>query len=137
MRRLVPLLLTALAVLAVPSAAGAFTFVKTPSGNIGCAFYAAGGKQVRCDILQTDNAVPSPPATCEGDYGHAFGVKRRGRPHRLCVGDTVFDPKARVLDYGESITRYGIRCTSRERGLVCRNRSGHGFRLSRQSQRLF
>jgi hypothetical protein len=34
-------------------------------------------------------------------------------------------------------TWHGIRCTSRRTGLTCKNQSGHGFVLSRQSQRVF
>jgi hypothetical protein len=42
-----------------------------------------------------------------------------------------------VLRYGRSWTWRGIRCTSRRTGLTCKNLSGHGFVLSRQSQRVF
>jgi hypothetical protein len=61
-----------------------------------------------------------------------------GRAHVLCIGDTVLDPKAKVLKYGESKLYGGkFRCTSRVSGLRCQNRSGHGFFLSRQKQSLF
>jgi hypothetical protein len=42
-----------------------------------------------------------------------------------------------VLRYGRSWTWHGFRCTSRHTGLTCKNLSGHGFVLSRQSQRVF
>jgi hypothetical protein len=42
-----------------------------------------------------------------------------------------------VLRYGRSWSWHGIRCTSRRSGLTCQNQSGHGFVLSRQSQRVF
>jgi len=38
---------------------------------------------------------------------------------------------------GFSWTWHGFRCTSRRTGLTCKNLSGHGFVLSRQSQRVF
>jgi Family of unknown function (DUF6636) len=40
------------------------------------------------------------------------------------------------LGYGRSYSWHGIRCASRTTGLTCRNRSGHGFFLSRQRQRV-
>jgi hypothetical protein len=41
------------------------------------------------------------------------------------------------LAYGRSYSWHGIRCLSATTGLTCRNRSGHGFFLSRQRQRVF
>ncbi len=114
--------------------AAAFTFFKTPSGNTGCAIT---GTSVRCDLLRNDAAKPPRPASCDFEWGNSFGLDRTGRARRLCNSDTVFDPGARVLAYGSSIKRRGIKCTSRESGLRCKNRSGHGFKLSRQSQKLF
>jgi hypothetical protein len=42
-----------------------------------------------------------------------------------------------ILRYGRTWTWHGIRCTSRRTGLTCTNQAGHGFVLSRQSQRVF
>jgi hypothetical protein len=42
-----------------------------------------------------------------------------------------------VLRYGRTWRWRGIACTSRRAGLTCRNRSGHGFFLSRARQRIF
>src|SRR4051812_24585507 len=131
-------LLASLVVLALPAEALAgITVFKTPSGNIGCAFFGPKGKSVRCDVRETDDRVAPRPASCDLDYGHAFGLTPTGRGRRLCVGDTVLDPGARVLGYGHAMKRYGIRCTSRETGLRCVNRRGHGFSLSRGSQKVF
>ncbi len=118
----------------MPSSASAATFFQTPSGNIGCAI---SGSFVRCDVLRNDATPPPQPASCDFDWGNAFGVSAKGRGKRLCVSDTVFDPGARTLAYGRSIKRKGIRCTSRESGLKCKNRRGHGFTLSRDRQRVF
>ena len=41
------------------------------------------------------------------------------------------------LAYGRSWTWHGIRCSSQRAGLRCRNRSGHGFFLSRKTQHIF
>jgi len=43
---------------------------------------------------------------------------------------------ARVLDYGTTWSGGGVRCTSAATGLTCRNRSGHGFFLSRERWRV-
>ena len=42
---------------------------------------------------------------------------------------------AKVLGYGKTWSGGGIRCTSAETGLTCRNKSGHGFFLSREHWR--
>ena len=54
------------------------------------------------------------------------------------VTDTVRNPKAKVLAYGKS-TKFGsLRCTSRRSGITCRStRSGHGFTISVEKQRVF
>ena len=133
------LTLVVAALLALPAAASAadFVFFKTPSGNIGCAFIDFHGRSLRCDLREITNRPPPRPASCEFDYGQAFGLTPRGRAHRLCVSDSVMDPSARTVRYGHGIRRFGIRCTSRRSGLRCVNRRAHGFALSRDAQRLF
>jgi hypothetical protein len=42
-----------------------------------------------------------------------------------------------TLPYERGWQRAGLRCTSRASGVTCRNTGGHGFFLSRQSQRRF
>jgi hypothetical protein len=122
----------------VPSAQALdITFFRTPSKNIDCAFFGPKGASVRCDIRETDNAPKPRPKSCEFDYGNSYGVTRKGRGHRNCVSDSVADPDARVVRYGHSIKRYGIRCRSRESGLRCINARGHGFILSRSKQTVF
>jgi hypothetical protein len=65
-------------------------------------------------------------------------VRETGRGKRVHVTDTVLNPKARVLAYGRSITFGRLRCTSRRTGITCRStRSGHGFTVSVERQRVF
>lgn len=64
-------------------------------------------------------------------------MRPTGRATASCAGDTVYNPRARILAYGETWRRGGFRCTSRTAGLTCTNRSDHGFFLSRQRWRLF
>ncbi len=112
------------------------TFFHTPSGNIHCLFLKAQGERsLRCDVYNATNGAPAQPASCEFDYGFSFGLRLSGKARRLCVSDAV--DEGRVLPYGSTIERYGMRCRSRTTGLTCRNRGGHGFKLSREAQRLF
>jgi hypothetical protein len=58
----------------------------------------------------------------------------------LCAGDPgpfLVETRARVLAYGRTRSAGGISCSSRTTGLTCRNRSGHGFFLSRERWRTF
>jgi hypothetical protein len=140
MLALVAGLLLLLLIPAAPAVAkkSTLTFFRTPSGNIGCLYSTGGGSptMLRCDLLQVDH-LPARPAKCKLDYGHAFGLLRSGKARRLCVGDTAVDPKAKTLGYGTT-RHFGIfTCTSRTSGLRCTARSGHGFALSRATQRLF
>jgi hypothetical protein len=101
--------------------------------------YSRGGGQpseLRCDVADV-RKLPKRPASCAQDYGMAFSLKATGRATRLCVGDTVLDPQAPVLAYGKT-RRYGpFTCTAKTSGLRCTTRAGHGFVLSRQTQKLF
>jgi hypothetical protein len=142
-RRRILALLTGLVLLLLPAAPAVakkstLTFFRTPSGNIGCLYATGGGDptMLRCDLLEVDH-VPARPASCTLDYGHAFGLNRTGRARRLCVGDTAVDPKAKTLAYGKTRHLGVFTCTSRKSGLRCTARSGHGFVLSRATQRLF
>jgi hypothetical protein len=114
---------------------------RTPSGNIGCVFSAglagAGAPTVRCDIRSRLRPEPRRPKRCRLDYGDSIEVSRTGRASLVCHGDTAIDPHSRVLAYGRTFRRDGVACTSRRTGLTCRNRSGHGFFLSRERWRRF
>jgi hypothetical protein len=57
-----------------------------------------------------------------------------------CAGDPgpfLVESKATVLAYGRTWSRDGISCTSEATGLTCKNRSAHGFFLSRERWRSF
>jgi hypothetical protein len=130
------------AVLALAGPAGAaksvFTQFRSPSGNIGC-FYAKGGggpEMIRCDVRDLAR-IPARPRSCKLDWGHAFALGRHGKATRVCAGDTALDPGARVLAYGKTRRLGAFRCISRASGMRCVARSGHGFSLSREAQKLF
>ena len=131
----------AIAVLAAPGAGtggtGGIETFRTPSRNIACGFFPSSFGNptfLRCDILS--GLKPEPRRTCEGDWTGA-SMRVTGRAGAVCAGDTVYDPRSRILGYGKTWTRAGMRCTSRTTGLTCTNRSGRGFFLSRQRWRVF
>ena len=112
---------------------------RMPSGNVGCMYAKFAGQPafLRCDILSGIKPLPPKPRACELDWGTAIGLNRTGRARLMCVGDTAYDPRARVLAYGTTWRRNGFTCTSRTTGLRCSNLSGRGFKLSRQRSTRF
>lgn len=108
---------------------------KSPSNNIHCQYFDG---ELRCDIAQVSSAIPPKPRDCELDWGQAFAVTANSRSgQRLCHGDTALDDSLPTLPYGSSWRQGGITCTSEQSGVTCANALGHGFSLSRGSQRLF
>jgi hypothetical protein len=143
MRTLVFLLIAVGALAALPAAAGTgFTIVsfRTPSKNIYCAYNSADSGSpafLRCDIRSHLRPAPRPHSCVEGVYGESVGMTKTSAAHVLCISDTTYNPRARVLAYGTSWSRDGFRCTSRATGLTCVNTRGHGFFLSRESWKVY
>jgi Family of unknown function (DUF6636) len=117
-----------------PVASAAFAQFRTPSGNIGCVYATGFGKgaSLRCDIRSGLKPKPARPKNCDLDWGDSYELGVTGRAYVTCHGDTAIDPHARVLRYGTTWKKNGFACTSKRTGLRCRNRSGHGFFMSRQ-----
>jgi hypothetical protein len=123
---------------------GAF---KTPSSNIVCSYFIhigsrASDSSLGCVIKSGLRPAPRRRPCQEGGYAGDrvyLGVTGRvGVPS--CAGDPgpyVYVDMARVLGYGRTWSGGGFRCTSAETGLTCRNKSGHGFFLSREHWRAF
>ena len=110
---------------------------QTPSKNIHCAgFSDSSGTSLRCDILKNNAPIPARPKDCELDYGSAFEMTLKGKSLRLCYGDTVANNYA-VLQYGTTWKWVGFICSSSTAGLRCTNQSGHGWQISKNSQKLF
>lgn len=121
------------------TSASALVHFKSPSGNIGC---IGDRTEVRCDIRQSSATPPPRPKTCRFDWGTAYVITPKAKRGRgLCASDTTLptpgDRSIRAIAYGTSIRFGPLKCTSRRTGMTCRNRLGHGFRLSRQVIRLF
>jgi hypothetical protein len=127
-----------LAAVSAASAKDVLVFFTTPSRGVGCVYHhpSRGAAFLRCDVAHVRHPAKR-PRSCKLDYGSACGLSPRGHARRLCVGDTVFTAKARVLRYGHTRRLGPFRCTSRRSGLRCVNRAGHGFVISRARQRLF
>jgi hypothetical protein len=120
------LVVSSLALLVAPAASFAtIRAFRSPSGSIGCIYYRDPDTKafLRCDV--------------EGAGDLAWRIHRHGHARRLHVTDTVLDPRAPVLAYGRTRSFGSLRCTSRMTGMTCKNRDGHGFKLSRERQRLF
>jgi hypothetical protein len=120
-----------LAAALAPASATAANF-HSPSGNIRCEIIKGA---VRCDIGEKSwQATPKPPS-CEFDWG-SLGLGRKGKGHFLCISDAV-DPGSE-LAYGDSIRRFGFRCTSLSSGMRCLDiHNHHGFKVSRERYRFF
>lgn len=121
-------------------------FFKTPSANIVC-YYSNGPVDLPrwflgCGI-KSGLQPPPPRRPCEeggyaGDRVEMNATGTVGVP--ACAGDPgalVGESQAKVLGYGKTWSGGGIRCTSAITGLTCRNKSGHGFFLSRERWRRF
>jgi len=131
----------AVAVGATSVAAQDLLGIQTPSHNIFCmASPAMEGQptpELRCDIRQTTNPLPPPPASCPLSWGDAFFIDPTGPGKLTCHGDTVANPADPLLAYGTTWNVYGFTCLSQITGLTCRNGQGHGFSISREAQTVF
>ena len=119
MKRLALTLLVA-ALAAAPAEAATQRVFRTPSKRIACLMLKT---SVRCDTFFLNDV--------------AFRLTAHGKGKRIHVTDTVALVKEPILAYGKSATFGPFTCTSRTNGLTCKNRDGHGFFVSVQSQRVF
>jgi len=121
-------------------------FFKMPSGNIVCQYLVgpsvAFGAVVACAI-KTGLKPALPRRACEfGSYASDRLILDARGPVSAppCANEPsalVGEGQAGVLSYGKTWSGGGIRCTSALAGLTCRNKSGHGFFLSREKWRRF
>ncbi|MFL5963092.1 MAG: DUF6636 domain-containing protein [Gaiellaceae bacterium] len=95
---------------------------QTPSRNIVC----------NGSSSQLDCVVFSASPTCQ----RTWSLRRIGRASLHCYYANI-GTDVPVLGYGRAVSRFGVRCVSRRSGLTCTNTAGHGFFLSRDSQRMF
>jgi hypothetical protein len=118
----------------LPVLASAQETFQLPSGNIHC---AVNDGALRCDALNFAYQRPPRPRNCDLDYGGAVGLGPRGAPALLCHGDTVANPAAPVLGYGQAWQGRGLTCAATQQGLRCVNGEGRGFEMARARLLLF
>jgi hypothetical protein len=119
-------------------ASGANSF-RTPSGNIYCAYehYSFAPIDLRCEIRGGIKPLPPKPSTCNADWGAGYSMRQSGLARVLCISDTVYDRKAKVIAYRTTWSGGGFACESRTTGLRCTSPSGAGFFLSREHSYTF
>jgi hypothetical protein len=118
----------------LPVVASAQEGFQLPSGNIHCAMWEG---RLRCDIRSVTYRRPARPRDCDLEWGESVELGPRGPAALICHGDTVADPKAPVLGYGQAWQGGGMACTAAATGLRCTNGEGRGFEMARASLRLF
>jgi hypothetical protein len=106
----------------------------TPSGNINCALVGDNNDALRCEIGSGLNPTPRQPypGYCEFDWGAGLLLPKYGNPQILCISDTIAGESDRTLSYGTTWKNAGFQCVSQRNGLICTNKSGQGFFLSRE-----
>lgn len=93
---------------------------------------------VRCDMRDLTPSDLPPPPDCDLDWGRSFEVGPSDRKGYLaCVSDTVIDPSAITLGYGETLSFGSFSCTSEQTCMTCTNPAGHGFNIANAKQSLF
>jgi hypothetical protein len=125
-----------------------YGYLRTPSGNVHCDWGYGGASHpwVRCGIKS--GIKPPPPKRgphCTVPDRIAMHTAGRAQLSRsICPGEDEEDAgpfarPGRVLAYGKSWAPAGIglRCSSAFKGLTCRNKSGHGWFMSRARTRRF
>lgn len=113
---------------------------QSPSGNVVCSTSVENNPNggVTCDVREMTNRPIKPqPRDCDFDWGQRFGVDRTGKAQMYCYSDYPYDMHPTVLNYGQTLKGKTYECTSQTTGMTCKNNSGHGFTLSKGSQRLF
>jgi hypothetical protein len=119
---------------------------KSPTGNINCIYSDYDNKpEVRCDILQFTPSFKTVPAGTSNEVITCTPAKLRGftispgdaEGKAFCPTDAAIDGDQIVLGYGQTFKRGGLLCTSETSGMTCMNAAGHGFSLSRATQKVF
>ena len=108
---------------------------RSPSGNIRC-FVAH--KALYCEIDKA-NYRQKLQASCDLDW-HGFQLNAANRARSYCTSNAAYNmgterPNNAKLAYGKSFRHGVFTCLSRTTGVTCRNRTGHGLFVSRETWR--
>lgn len=131
------LALAALLLAPLPAAADVWTF-NTPSGNIECSVGEGfDGSDIICSIFKRSGPAAVPQmAGCPLNHGIKVEMLDRGYVSMTCLGASARGYGGQsVADYGVTGQFGGITCHSSTKGLDCRNQDGHGFFLSKATQK--
>jgi hypothetical protein len=122
---------------AIPrSAADDVYSFSSPSGNIVCGISA---ESVTCDIGDHTYTPPPRPDICQGGWADRINLSADGPAPGFgrCHTDTAIRPGLPILNYGDSVQRGSIVCSSAFDGITCAtSATGHSFRISRESYEL-
>ncbi len=124
-----------------PAAAQDLQGFQAPSHNIFCLVEQGDSStptDLRCD-LQTQTARSFAYLRgCQEDSGDSFAVTQNGaKGYEVCHGDTVRIDTLQVVPYGQTWRGAGFTCMSAPTGITCSNAGGHGFFVSKASQKVF
>ena len=130
---------------AIGNAATRLPGFRSPSGNIECLVLPR-GRAILCTLGSADYARRL-QARCMAPSGagvdwHGFMLAATGKGAINCSGGILYNPTTQrpsyvTLAYGKSWRQGVFTCWSRISGVTCRNRSGHGLTVSRQSWRVW
>ena len=131
-----PFLAVLLAFAAPPLLADGFGF-RTPSGNIYCNG-SVGGGDLGCTIVNRDPGSAPAGLSCPGGNELHVDLLQTGAVRASCGGPAGrMSSYTDIADYGVSANFGRIACVSQTSGFQCTNGDGHGFFLSRASQRIY
>jgi hypothetical protein len=118
----------------------------SPSGNIRCLFVPGvrGPDNLLCNVARSDYGARL-QARCIARHSldwHGFEVNATGKGLVVCSGGILYNPDTQRptyvnLPYGTTWRHGAFTCRSRVTGVTCRNSSGHGLSVSRQTWRVF
>lgn len=131
-------LLLCLLCLATPAVAEGFGF-RTPSGNIYCNGSMFGGARLDCSIVNREQgSAPAAVGACPAGRELDVAIDQRG-PVRVSCGPASgrLSTYTDIAEYGVTGQFDAITCMSRSSGFQCTNADGHGFVLSRRSQKVY
>jgi len=113
-----------------PPHGGRTHYLRSPTGNIVCSY--SGGRGL------ISFAGCTMKSTVHRGWFRNWEIWTRGRVLVEWAPLVMFPRSGRTLRYGHAISiNKGVRCISRRTGWTCTNRSGHGYFLSRQRQRIW
>lgn len=131
---------TAALFLSTPASAEIWS-VHTRANNIQCTLGDEPGKtEIFCMMARITGKPALPkPDDCEREWGYAYFIADRGPVVMSCTAKPVLDTwpgndkfnRDKEHDFG------GVVCSARRAQLRCVNEDGHGFDLSRKSQKVF